>query len=172
MALPYTPNNFLLTFVYFDYSESHKLKWQSPLIFPWLILSKWPFSSEQNFFKSILRIKSANQCGDVMLDSHVRLPRDEKMKLSGTELDQHHVPISAASISEELWREAWRRRRMKNKIPSTMIPSSIEIIAKRRKPCLKWYTAVEGYSESSLIQSSHLPSQMVLLKSYLRLHTA
>lgn len=72
-----------------------------------------------------------------MLDSHVRLPRDEKMKLSGTELDQHHVPISAASISEELWREAWRRRRMKNKIPSTMIPSSIEIIAKRRKPCLK-----------------------------------
>lgn len=36
---PYAPNDFLLTVVYFDYSESHKLKWQRPLIFPWLILS-------------------------------------------------------------------------------------------------------------------------------------
>lgn len=56
-----------------------------------------------------------------MLDLHARLPRDEKMALSGTELDQHHIPISAASVLEELWRKI----RLKNKIPSSMMPSSI-----------------------------------------------
>lgn len=57
-----------------------------------------------------------------------------------------HSPFPYQKSYGERCGEEWT---WKNKILNTVIPSSIEIITKRRKPCLEWYRTVEG-SEGSL----------------------